>query len=752
MKRTSKFLSFILALIMVISIIPMSTITASAATYSGTCGENLTWEFDESTGTLTISGTGAMDDYQYNNRPWEKYKNSIKTVVINDDVTTIGSEVFDGCYSLASVSIGDAVTAIGDYAFYGCRMLKDLTIPDSVTVIGRWSFGDCGLTSVIIPDSVIIIGDSAFSTSNSITSITIPDSVTTLGDYAFNCCEGLTSVTIGNNVTKIGYATFSGCKNLLKVNFGSSITTIESSAFKWCNSLTDVYYSGTEDEWNNISIDNTYAGNDLLLNATIHYRITGTCGENLTWEFDESTGTLTISGVGEMSDFTEESIPWKNYKYDIKTVIINNGVTTIGDYAFRYCDSLTKITIPDSVTEIGGSAFSYCNSLKSITIPDSVKMISFCLFWGCESLTSIVIPDSITTIDDYAFYDCENLDKVYYEGKESQWKEIYIWKFNDCLLNATIYYNGIDPSKFTGIKGDYFYKNDVILKAYQLVEFEGDFYYIGDRHEIVKNKKVYIKAERTNDLTFADGTPITAGWYDFDTDGKMIILDGIVGNKVYKNNVQLKAYQLVEVDGDFYYIADRHEIVKNKKVYIKADRVEGFVYTDDTPLQAGYYEFDENGKMIILDGIVGNKIYKNNVQLKAYQLVEVDGDFYYIADRHEIVKNNRVYIKSERLNGLTYADGAPLTAGYYDFDENGKMIILDGIVGNKVYKNNTQLKAYQLVEVDGDFYYIGDRHEIVKDKRVYVKAERTNGLTFEDGTPIQAGWYNFDADGKLIIE
>ena len=80
------------------------------------------------------------------------------------------------------------------------------------------------------------------------------------------------------------------------------------------------------------------------------------------------------------------------------------------------------------------------------------------------------------------------------------------------------------------------------------------------------------------------------------------------------------------------------------------------------------------------------------------------------------------------------------------------MIILDGIVGNKVYKNNVQLKAYQLVEVDGDFYYIGDRHEIVKDKRVYVKAERINDLTYAEGTPIQAGWYSFDADGKMIVE
>ena len=138
--------------------------------------------------------------------------------------------------------------------------------------------------------------------------------------------------------------------------------------------------------------------------------------------------------------------------------------------------------------------------------------------------------------------------------------------------------------------------------------------------------------------------------------------------------------------------------------------------------------------------------------LKAYQLVELDGEFYYIGDRHEIVKNNTVYLRADRINGLTFADGTPISAGYYDFDENGKMIILDGIVGNHIYKDNTMLKAYQLVEVDGEFYYIGDRHEIVKNNTVYLRADRINGLTYADGTPITAGYYEFDADGKMIVD
>ena len=155
--------------------------------------------------------------------------------------------------------------------------------------------------------------------------------------------------------------------------------------------------------------------------------------------------------------------------------------------------------------------------------------------------------------------------------------------------------------------------------------------------------------------------------------------------------------------------------------------------------------------MVIRNGLVGNKIYKDNVLLKAYQLVEIDGEFYYIGDRHEIVKGKRVYLREDRINGLTYADGTPITAGYYEFDENGKMVILNGVVGNHIYKDNTMLKAYQLVEVDGYIYYIGDRHEIIRDKKAYVSEERLNGVTFADGTPVEAGWHSFDENGKLYI-
>ena len=221
---------------------------------------------------------------------------------------------------------------------------------------------------------------------------------------------------------------------------------------------------------------------------------------------------------------------------------------------------------------------------------------------------------------------------------------------------------------FTGIKGDYFYKDDVRQKAYQLVEFEGDFYFINDSHKIAKNKRIYLSERFVKGFTYADGTPLKVGYYEFDENGKMIIHNGVVGDYFYKNNERLKAYQIVEFEGDFYFINDAHKLAKNKTLYLSDRFVNGFTYEDGTPLKAGYYTFGENGKMMFLNGPVGDYFYKDNERLKAYQLVEFEGDYYFINNSHKLAKNTRLYM-SER-----FVEGTDLKVGYYEFDTDGKMI------------------------------------------------------------------------------
>ena len=130
----------------------------------------------------------------------------------------------------------------------------------------------------------------------------------------------------------------------------------------------------------------------------------GTCGPNLKWHLTDN-GVLTISGKGKMNDYSfDNRSPW--YKYDIKRIIIGDGVTTIGGFAFASCSALTSVTIPNSVTTIGWSTFASCSALTSITIPNSVTTIGSRAFKDCSALTSVTIPNSVTTIGLAAFCFC----------------------------------------------------------------------------------------------------------------------------------------------------------------------------------------------------------------------------------------------------------------------------------------------------------------------------------------------------------
>ena len=304
-----RLLSFVLAALMIASLLPATALAADIVD-SGTCGaegdgSNLTWTLD-SEGVLTISGSGDMHGYDHLGAPWYGIRSPVKSAVIADGVTSIGDSAFFDCTSLTSVTIPDSVTSIGEYAFYNCTSLTSVTIPNSVTSIGEYTFYNCtSLTSVAIPDSVTSIGDAAFASCTSLTGIwvaegnshyandasgvlfnkdkttlvqcpgafsgsyAIPNSVTSIVGYAFDGCASLTSVTIPDGVTSIGRYAFHDCRSLTSVTIPDSVTSIGVWAFCDCTSLTDVYYAGSEAQWKAIGID--LYGNDDLLTANIHY-------------------------------------------------------------------------------------------------------------------------------------------------------------------------------------------------------------------------------------------------------------------------------------------------------------------------------------------------------------------------------------------------------------------------------------------------------------------------------------------------
>ena len=233
--------------------------------------------------------------------------------------------------------------------------------------------------------SVTSIGDCAFRYCTSLKSITIPNSVMEIGSSAFSGCSSLTSITILNSVTEIGVYAFKGCTSLTSITIPNSVTNIGDSTFWGCSSLTAIY----------VAVDNK---NYTSVNGVL---------------FNKDKTALICYPAGKTD---------KSYN-------ITNSVTSIGDYAFNGCSSLTSVTIPNSVTEIGGSAFVGCASLKSITMPNSVTSIGDMAFYKCSSLTSITIPDSVTSIGSSAFSDCSKLRSITIPNSVTS---IGAWAFNGC--------------------------------------------------------------------------------------------------------------------------------------------------------------------------------------------------------------------------------------------------------------------------------------------------------------------------------
>ena len=397
-----------------------------------------------SDGRFVISGTGEMKDYSgSNNSPYYNYKESIKTVEIQNEVTSIGNYAFENCKSLTSIEISSNVTIIGDDAFAYCTNLTSIEIPSSVTRIAAQVFYGCtSLTSIEIPSSVTSIGMWAFYNCTSLTSIEIPSSVASIGIYAFSRCVSLNSINVDkdnqsyssedgilfdkekkklitypagkkekeynipSSVTSIGAGTFYGCRSLTRIEIPSSITSIGGWAFSGCTSLTSIEIPSS------VTSIGTYAfGNCTnLTRIEIPSSVTSIGTYAFSWcvslnsinvdksnqEYSSEDGILFDKGKTKLITYPAGK---KEKEYNIPS-----SVTSIGDYAFDNCTSLTRIEIPSSVTSIGREAFEKCERLTSIEIPSSVTSIGWNAFAYCTSLTDIEIQSIGAFKYNYVFY------------------------------------------------------------------------------------------------------------------------------------------------------------------------------------------------------------------------------------------------------------------------------------------------------------------------------------------------------------
>lgn len=385
---------------------PEETIVAS-----GTCGDDLTWKLGDK-GTLTISGTGEMYNYSMADAPWKEQKDLISALVVENGATSIGSSTFDGYTSLKSIKLASTVKSIGNNAFSNTG-ITSLDLPEGMESIGIGAFYNCEkMTELKLPESLTTLNNGAFAFCKGLTAVTLPNKITFIGALAFEECTGLTSITIPENVTEIRNQAFYYCTALTMVELPKALQTVGDNAF-YETKLQDVYYAGTEEDWGKIAIG---LKNEPLTNANLHCMgavvvISGTCGGALTWKLD-SKGTLTISGTGAMTDYTKSGVaPWNKDCEEIRFVVIENGVTTIGEYAFENCTLLESVVIPDSVEKIGKYAFSGCSALKRISLPDSIAQIGDHAF-RASGLEAVKIPEGVTLLGEGMFARCPNLQTV----------------------------------------------------------------------------------------------------------------------------------------------------------------------------------------------------------------------------------------------------------------------------------------------------------------------------------------------------
>lgn len=265
---------------------------------------------------------------------------SLTSISLPDSIGSIPPRAFDSCSNLTSVNISSGITTIGGRAFYDCISLSSITIPDSVTSIESEAFTGCSfLSSITLPRFITSIDTGVFSFCTNLKSITIPDEVTSIGQYSFWNCTSLTSIILPPFVDSIYHDAFNNCSSLISITIPSSLRFIDYYAFDNCSSLQDVYYAGTSEEWNKISISDRNDCNDDLLNATIHYQSTGPEDEK---KF--TFGRDNLSFLNHSDYFFKRSNPIMSSLFDF--IVKPNYINTTLALSDEKFDLLTKNYVP----------------------------------------------------------------------------------------------------------------------------------------------------------------------------------------------------------------------------------------------------------------------------------------------------------------------------------------------------------------------------------------------------------------------
>ena len=430
------------------SLIAMLCMSVNAQDTSGSCGDNATWSYEST--TLTISGTGAMDDYAYGEAPWNAYAETMTSLVIGEGITSIGNNAFAGFEKLNSVQYpASGFTSIGDYAFSGAKV-KQPNLPRTLTHLGTGAFAGSQARGVSIPASLKKISDYAFEGCANLDGVSIFEGVEEIGESAFDGCA-FSSITIPSTVKAIGACAFMSNTELESVYISAGVKTIGAAAFQGCTGLKKVGIGGNSKPALGDAVFTEYDGTTPLgieafyvpygvnydgwggfdsekfkteMLGTWTYSDGGTPDAEQgsgNWRFDILEGKLTVSGTGKLNVAPWNDEPainptvYQDYEHPgfwggIKSAVFGKGITSLENMACGMQINCTSVTLPNTLKTITNSALEEC-AFTSIDLPEGLETIDMYAFFGSK-LTSVVIPSTVTTLGYSAFLYNEDLAVV----------------------------------------------------------------------------------------------------------------------------------------------------------------------------------------------------------------------------------------------------------------------------------------------------------------------------------------------------
>lgn len=438
---------------------------------SGICGYRVTWDFDEDTGTLTVSGQGEMTSARF-----DEYRDKLRVVRIGEGITSVPAGAFDGCTLLREVTLPDSMLRIGEFAFRGCSALESLRLPKGITAIAPGTFsGDSALDGIDIPDGVSVIGAEAFRDCAALTHVTLPDSVKKLGEGAFAQCTALETVVLPAGLTAIPANAFYGCGSLSDVETTEEIQSVGENAFRGCGKLTALRFGKALETVG----DMAFAGCVSLSEYTLSGKVR--IGTDAFLRVPAQKQLRLYLDQADLAAFAAGHTDFTSATGTKQFLLYLNG------------KELTSLLVPAGVRELPDGVFAGCVGLRDVLLPDSVVSVGAGAFAGCHAITRVRMTSAPRVADD-----------AFEAGAVMEYAK---------HLNGWIDYPG-------GVR---YYENGVAMDGWFLLD--GKMYYATYLDKLVIDHDASIRGQQyfwngETGLTLAEGVIETADGYRYFVDGK----------------------------------------------------------------------------------------------------------------------------------------------------------------------------------------------------------------------------------------